>query len=124
MSTGDVAMNAQRLVDHLHQIRYHNPVSARRLKLGDPALLLPILHFALLTFSPHVAARVAEKGFLLYAKDDASFAEAVFRLAAQHLGVHPGLQARQFLSRGFVGACGCGRATSFSLFANPPLFFL
>ena len=104
MSTGDVAMNAQRLVDHLHQIRYHNPVSARRLKLGDPAMLLPILHFALLTFSPHVAAFVSERGFMLYAKDDASFTDAVFRLSALHLGVQCGLQSRQFLSRGFVGA--------------------
>ena len=111
-------MNAQRLVDHLHAIRYHNPVSARRLRLGDPTLLLPILHFALLTYSPHVAAHVAARGFMLYAKDDASFTDAVFRLAAQHLGVHSGLQARQFLSRGFVGAC-CANKKKFSLPPEP-----
>jgi centrosomal protein CEP44 len=102
-TTGDVLMTVQRLVDALHALSYHRTVSARRLTSGDPTELLPILHFALLDFSPHVAAFVSARGFVLYAKDDAAFTDAVFRLAQLHLSLHPALQARQFLSRGFIG---------------------
>ncbi len=103
MASGDVLNNVQRVLDHLHSIRFPRAVSARRLALGDPAELLPLLHFALLDFSPHVAAFVAARGFVLYAKDDAAFANAVFRLASLHLGVAPRLKYGQFLARGFVG---------------------
>ena len=65
-STGSVDMNARRLVDHLHAIAYHRSVSARRLREGDVTELLPVLHFVLLDYSPHVAAFVAAKGFALY----------------------------------------------------------
>jgi hypothetical protein len=106
-STGDVLNNVQRVLDFLHVLRYPRGVSARRLALGDAAELLPLLHFALLDFSPHVAAFVAARGFVLYAKDDAAFTNAVFRLATLHLGVAPRLKYGQFLSRGFVGA-SCG----------------
>jgi hypothetical protein len=104
MSTGDVLKNVQRVVDHLTAVRYPRPVSAGRLALGDPTELLPILHHAVLDFSPYVAAFIAAAGFVLYSKDDASFTDDVFRLAAKHLGVPAGLQPRQFLARGFVGA--------------------
>ena len=97
-------MNVRRFVDHLHAIAYHRPVSARRLREGDATELLPVLHFVLLDYSPHVAAFVAAKGFALYAQDDASFIDAVFRFAAQHLGVRAALQPRQCLARGFAGA--------------------
>ncbi len=104
MSCGDLAANCQRVVDALHQVSYHRAVSARLLKSGDPTVLLPILHFALLDFSPHVAAFVSAQGFDLYGRDDSSFTAAVFRLAALHLGLRPAIQAQQFLARGFVGA--------------------
>ena len=102
---GDLQGNVQRVVDHLHAISYHRSVSARRLKLGDPSVLLPVLHFALLDYSPHVAAFVSSSGYDLYGRDDASFTLAVFRFAVLHLGLKPGLQAQQFLAMGFVGAC-------------------
>ena len=106
-SLGDIQGNVQRVVDHLGQISYHREVSARLLRSGDPTALLPILHFALLDYSPHVAAFVSSHGFDLYGRDDASFTTAVFRCATLHLGLRPGIQAQQFLSRGFVGECVC-----------------
>lgn len=116
-ATGSVDMNARRLVDHLHAIAYHRAVSARRLREGDVTELLPVLHFVLLDYSPHVAAFVAAKGFALYAQDDASFVDAVFRLSGLHLGLRPSLQARQFLARGFAGGeggvCGGGECVGF-----------
>ncbi len=66
-------------------------------------MLLPILHYVLLDYSPHVAAYVHSLGFRLYAQDDARFTDAVFRLAALHLGLKPQLNARMFLANGFVG---------------------
>ena len=102
---GDLQGNVQRVVDHLGQIAYHREVSARLLRGGERSTLLPILHYALLDYSPHVAALVSARGFDLYGRDDASFTLAVFRLATLHLGLKPGLQAQQFLAMGFVGAC-------------------
>lgn len=97
-------MNVQRLVDQLRTVSYHRAVSARALRQGEATELLPILHFALLDFSPHVASFTASHCGSLFAKDDASFTDAVFRLASHHLGVSAGLQPRQFLARGFTGA--------------------
>lgn len=36
---------------------------ARRLRLGDPVALLPLLNFALLKFSKHVARTIVQSGF-------------------------------------------------------------
>ena len=41
---GDLQGNVQRVVDHLGLISYHREVSARLLRAGEPATLLPILH--------------------------------------------------------------------------------
>jgi hypothetical protein len=109
-TTGDVHGAVQRVVDVLHAHSYPRAVSSRRLREGDPTVLLPILHFLLLDSSAHVAAFVTSRGFLLHALDDASFTDAVFRLAREHLGVRQSLQARQFLARGFVGAARRGAA--------------
>jgi len=103
-ATGDLAGNVRRLIDHLKSISYHRSVSARLLRAGDPTALLPILHYSLLDYSPYVASFISSHGYDLYGRDDASFTTAVFRLANLHLGIQPGIQAQQFLSRGFVGA--------------------
>ncbi len=42
---------------------YQHPTHPCRLKLGDPAALLPILHHILLRFSRHVAQCIAKAGF-------------------------------------------------------------
>jgi hypothetical protein len=39
------------------------PMSSRRLRLGDPVVLLPILHFVILKFSRHVAQCVHKAGY-------------------------------------------------------------
>ena len=103
LPTGDLRGNVQRVIDHLKLVSYHLPVSSRSLKAGEPTSLLPILHYCLLDFSPHVASFVSSHGYDLYGRDDATFTTAVFRLATLHLGIQPGLQAQQFLSRGFIG---------------------
>jgi hypothetical protein len=42
----------------------------RRLSLGDPLAALPVLHFALLKYSRHVAAYILQKGVQVsFAKD-------------------------------------------------------
>lgn len=103
LPTGDLRGNVQRVIDHLKLVSYHLPVSSRSLKAGETTSLLPILHYTLLDFSPHVASFVSSHGYDLYGRDDATFTTAVFRLATLHLGIQPGLQAQQFLSRGFIG---------------------
>lgn len=60
------------------------------------------MHYALLDYSSHVANYIKGVCVSLHDKDDASFTDAVFRVAIMHLHVHPGLNARQFLSPGFV----------------------
>ncbi len=76
----------------------------RRLREGDAVPLLQILHYVLLEYSTHVATMLHAKGFSLFAKDDAAFTDAVFRLSVLHLGLRPQINARMFLAAGFVGA--------------------
>lgn len=75
-------------------------ISASKLQSGDPATLLPILHYSLLNFSSHVAEAVKLDPYADV--DDATFTEAVFRTAIQVASMRPALNARQFLSAGFV----------------------
>ncbi len=91
-----------------------------RLKLGDPAALLPLLHFVLLKFSRHVATTVAAAGYevcrpikhhpgpnpecrmprpQLQGKTDQRFVENSFRLFRDCFGLRPVLTAVQFLEQ-------------------------
>lgn len=53
-----------------------------------------------------MAGFIHNKGYRLFAKDDAQFIDAVFRLALLHMDIQPHINARMFLSTGFIGKYG------------------
>lgn len=63
MATGDIAGNTEALRGELSSIRYSQQLNSVRAQAGDPTELLPILSYALLRFSRHVALLVAEHGY-------------------------------------------------------------
>ena len=69
---------------------------------GDPASLLPVLHYVLLGFSRHVARHLAEAGYELSAKTDLRFVEVVFRALRELHRYRPQLSPAQFLSHKFA----------------------
>ena len=61
-ATGDLANNVDRLRHELQQSKYAGNINARAWRQGDPADLLPLIHFALLGYSKHVHDALAATG--------------------------------------------------------------
>ena len=83
-TTGNLDANVGRLSDALRAASL--PLSSfpapRALRAADPAALLPLLHWALLDMSPHVARLARERlSYSLFAADDLRFARGVLELA-------------------------------------------
>ena len=101
-STGDLDANVGRLSDALRAASL--PLSSlpapRALRAADPAALLPLLHWALLDMSPHVARLARERlSFSLFAADDLRFARGALELArGPPLRVEAHLAAAQLLA--------------------------
>jgi len=98
MATGALEANVGRLRDAMRAARCPHRLSPAQLRAADARALLPVLHFALLELSPHVAARAGA----LHGLDDARFAEAALRVAARELGLRPRMGALHLLSPGFA----------------------
>ncbi|KAG2501080.1 hypothetical protein HYH03_000898 [Edaphochlamys debaryana] len=102
MATGDLAGNVQRLLRELKAIKYPGDVDEVGLRLGDPVALLPLLSFALLKFSRHVARFIVRSGFELAGKTDQRFVESSFRLFRDVLNVRTVVTPAQFFEQGFA----------------------
>ena len=98
MATGDVAGKLGRVVDALTALAYPFPVSARGLRTGDPATLLPLLHFALLDAHPALASSLPPG---LGDHDDLAFVQvALSCLRSPPWLLSPGLSPVQLLTDG------------------------
>mgnify|MGYP006126365853 CR=1 FL=1 len=53
---------------------------------GTPIAYLPIIHHALLVYSPLVAKHISDNGFELYAKSDYRFVENTYKLLLNNFG--------------------------------------
>eukprot|EP00698_Gefionella_okellyi_P024558 TRINITY_DN8701_c0_g1_i1.p1 TRINITY_DN8701_c0_g1~~TRINITY_DN8701_c0_g1_i1.p1 ORF type:complete len:234 (-),score=35.11 TRINITY_DN8701_c0_g1_i1:110-811(-) len=102
MSTGDINNNIEKLRSELASLKYASPLDISSLKAGDPAALLPVLHFALYGFSRLLAKFLNENNFDLYAKSDARFLDGVYKLLITEFNYRPTLTAQQFLTPGFA----------------------
>ena len=69
---------------------------------GDPVWLLPVLHWALLDYSPLVATILTQSGFNLLASNDKDFVSVVWKLALEKFAYRPLITTNQFLGRGYV----------------------
>ena len=73
---------------------------------GVPLAFLPIIHHALLVYSPLVSKFIAEDcGFELQAKSDFRFIEQVYKMLLRHFDAYkPAITIQQFFTNGF-GEC-------------------
>jgi hypothetical protein len=76
-----------RLREELRRSRFSGTVNLDALSSGDPAGFLPLLHFALLGRSHHVASWVTEQGYVLSSTSDERFVTAAHRLLRECFGV-------------------------------------
>lgn len=81
---GDIRANFEKLKTDLRTIKYVNPIEQGQIMDGIPLGYLPIIHHALLVYSPLVAKFIKEKGFELYAKSDYRFIENTYKLLLTH----------------------------------------
>ncbi|KAG2528815.1 hypothetical protein JM16_002465 [Phytophthora kernoviae] len=97
----DVRNAAERLRKLLRAAQFPQ-LQELNLEAGDVPDLLRILHFVLLDSSRAVAQFLVAKGYDLYGKTDARFAESAFRLLRDEFRCFPSLSVTQFLSKQFV----------------------
>ncbi|KAL3699630.1 hypothetical protein R1sor_017652 [Riccia sorocarpa] len=102
MATGDLRGNLERLRMQLLSISYPHPFDVQGLKQGIPAVVLPLLHYALLGFSRHVARYLSASGYELYAKSDLRFMESALRFFRQEFNYRCALTIAQMFSRGYA----------------------
>ena len=94
--------NLTRVTRELTRIRFPVGFDASAAREGDPAALLPALHYAMLGFSRHVTGSFCDGGFDLQAKTDGRFVEHAWRALRESFGYNPKLTPQQFLSPGFA----------------------
>eukprot|EP00249_Psilotum_nudum_P012502 c23823_g1_i2 orf=366-1736(-) len=102
MATGDVQGNLDRLRVQLRTIAYPHPLDLQWLKEGNPAAILPLLHYALLGYSRHVCRYLSENGYELFAKSDLRFVECTLKYLREEFGYRCPLTVAQIFSRGFA----------------------
>ncbi|XP_010886556.2 centrosomal protein of 44 kDa isoform X2 [Esox lucius] len=79
MSTGDLKGCLRKLDAQLRALKYPREVDYNGLSKGDPAAFLPIVSYAFVSFSPHLAEHLVGFGVELTGKSDLRFLEAVYK---------------------------------------------
>eukprot|EP00959_Pyramimonas_sp_CCMP1952_P422416 8848745-Pyramimonas_sp.AAC.1 len=102
MATGDVHGNLDRLRTELRYIRYPLELDVTGAREGNPAVLLPVLHYVILGFSKHVARFIADKGYELMAKADLRFVEGISKMLLNEFNYRAKLSPHQFLSQAYA----------------------
>ncbi|GAB4823677.1 hypothetical protein N2152v2_010723 [Parachlorella kessleri] len=99
--TGDAPGTLEALRTDLNHIKYPHGLNSVRALAGDAAELLPVLSFALLRFSRHVALLCQD--YQLHGKTDQRFVDAAWKFLRDGLGLPKlALTPTQFLSEGFA----------------------
>nr|XP_024400709.1 uncharacterized protein LOC112294470 isoform X2 [Physcomitrium patens] len=102
MATGDVRGNFERLKVQLRSISYPHALDIQGCNEGLPAAILPLIHYALLGYSRHVARYLSVNGYVLYAKSDLRFVECVMKLLRKEFEYRCPLTIAQIFGRGFA----------------------
>ncbi|KAH7288408.1 hypothetical protein KP509_31G025700 [Ceratopteris richardii] len=102
MATGDVEGNLERLRSLTRAIQYPQALDVDGLRDGNVASILPVIHYALLGYSRHVARHLSENGYALFAKSDARFMECTLKYLREEMNYRCPLTVAQIFSRGFA----------------------
>uniref|UniRef100_A0AAY5KMJ1 Centrosomal protein of 44 kDa n=1 Tax=Esox lucius TaxID=8010 RepID=A0AAY5KMJ1_ESOLU len=107
MSTGDLKGCLRKLDAQLRALKYPREVDYNGLSKGDPAAFLPIVSYAFVSFSPHLAEHLVGFGVELTGKSDLRFLEAVYKVLRDLFHYKPALSKQQFLQFGFAERKTC-----------------
>ena len=92
-TVGDLNNSLEKLKSELRSMRFPSlsAVTVDLFQDGLPPVFLPILHFALLEYSPEVATFLSDAGFDLHAKNDFRFMESAYKLLVNELSYRPSI---------------------------------
>lgn len=101
-AAGDWDGAVAKLKSELRKAEYPANLDEKSLRKGDPGSLLPVLHYALLSYSQAVASELLRRGHDLASKSDLRFAEGVIRALVDVFSYRPMLLPGQLLAAGFA----------------------
>ncbi|KAL1023723.1 hypothetical protein UPYG_G00045170 [Umbra pygmaea] len=102
MSTGDLKGCLRRLDAQLRALKYPREIDYNGLAKGDPAAFLPIVSYAFISYSPHLAEHLVGFGVELTGKNDLRFVETIYKVLRDLFHYKPALTKQQFLQFGFA----------------------
>ncbi|XP_029921866.1 centrosomal protein of 44 kDa [Myripristis murdjan] len=101
LSAGDMKSCLRKLEALLRMIKYHKDVDYCGLSRGDPSAFLPIVSFALTSFSSLLAEQLVAAGLELTGKTDLRFTDTLYKILRDMFQYKPILSKQQFLQWGF-----------------------
>uniref|UniRef100_A0A4W5RAP0 Centrosomal protein of 44 kDa n=1 Tax=Hucho hucho TaxID=62062 RepID=A0A4W5RAP0_9TELE len=107
MSTGDLKGCLRKLDAQLRALKYPSEVDYNGLAKGDPSAFLPIVSYAFISYSPHLAEHLVGFGVELTGKNDLRFIECIYKVLRDLFHYKPVLTKQQFLQFGFAERKTC-----------------
>uniref|UniRef100_A0A3B3SCJ8 Centrosomal protein of 44 kDa n=1 Tax=Paramormyrops kingsleyae TaxID=1676925 RepID=A0A3B3SCJ8_9TELE len=102
MTTGDLRGCLRKLERQLRSLKYPREVDYCALARGEPSSVLPIVSYAFVSYSSHVAEHLVGLGVELAGKNDLRFVETVYKVLRDVFHYKPLLTKQQFLQPGFA----------------------
>nr|XP_046182095.1 centrosomal protein of 44 kDa-like [Oncorhynchus gorbuscha]XP_046182096.1 centrosomal protein of 44 kDa-like [Oncorhynchus gorbuscha] len=107
MSTGDLKGCLRKLDVQLRALKYPREVDYNGLAKGDPSAFLPIVSYAFISYSPHLAEHLVRFGVELTGKNDLRFIECIYKVLRDLFHYKPVLTKQQFLQFGYAERKNC-----------------
>ncbi|XP_064783204.1 centrosomal protein of 44 kDa-like [Oncorhynchus masou masou] len=107
MSTGDLKGCLRKLDSQLRALKYPREVDYNGLAKGDPSAFLPIVSYAFISYSPHLAEHLVRFGVELTGKNDLRFIECIYKVLRDLFHYKPVLTKQQFLQFGYAERKTC-----------------
>ncbi|XP_031693705.1 centrosomal protein of 44 kDa-like isoform X1 [Oncorhynchus kisutch] len=107
MSTGDLKGCLRKLDVKLRALKYPREVDYNGLAKGDPSAFLPIVSYAFISYSPHLAEHLVGFGVELTGKNDLRFIECIYKVLRDLFHYKPVLTKQQFLQFGYAERKTC-----------------
>ncbi|XP_020342830.2 centrosomal protein of 44 kDa [Oncorhynchus kisutch] len=107
MSTGDLKGCLRKLDAQLRALKYPREVDYNGLAKGDPSAFLPIVSYAFISYSPHLAEHLVRFGVELTGKNDLRFIECIYKVLRDLFHYKPILTKQQFLQFGYAERKTC-----------------
>nr|XP_023990605.1 centrosomal protein of 44 kDa isoform X2 [Salvelinus alpinus] len=107
MSSGDLKGCLRKLDSQLRALKYPREVDYNGLAKGDPSAFLPIVSYAFISYSPHLAEHLVVFGVELTGKNDLRFIDCIYKVLRDLFHYKPVLTKQQFLQFGYAERKTC-----------------